>query len=81
MISNYGKRRRTPCLKVGGLQEVKVVLSNDYWLSGFFIGEFPLGAFPFNGYDCCMVYGLPVLQSIQVQLIGSYNGTGLSDAW
>ena len=34
-----------PGLKVGGLQEVQVMLSNDYWLSWFFTCEFPLGAF------------------------------------
>ena len=57
------------------------MFSNDYWLSGFFICEFPLGTFLLIGYDCSMVYGLTILRSIQVRLIGSYNSTGLSDAW
>ena len=81
MISNYGKRRRTPGLKVGGLQEVQVMLSNDYWLSGFFICEFPLGAFLFIGYDCSMDHGLTIIRSIRVWLVDSCNGMGLSDAW
>ena len=55
------------------------MLSNDYWLSGFFICEFPLGTFLFIGYDCSIVYELTILQSIQVRLVGSCNGTGLSD--
>ena len=81
LISNYWKQRRTPSLKVGGLQEVLVMLSNDYWLSGFFIFEFPLGAFLFNGYKCSKVYGLTILRHIQVRLVGSCNGMGLSDSW
>ena len=56
------------------------MLNNDYRLSGFFICEFPLGAFLFIGYNCSMVYGLTILRSIQVRLVGSYIGTGLSDA-
>ena len=57
------------------------MLSNDYWLSGFFICEFPLGAFFFIGYNCSMVYGLTIIRYIQIRLVGSCNGTGLSDAW
>ena len=57
------------------------MLSDDYRLSGFFICEFPLGTFFFIGYDCSMVYWLTILRSIQVRLVGSCNGTGLSDAW
>ena len=57
------------------------MLSNDYWLSGFFICEFPLGALFFIGYNCSMVYGLTIIRYIQIRLVGSYNGTGLSDAW
>ena len=68
-----------PGLKVGGLQEVQVMLSNYYWLSGSFICEFPLGTFLFIGCDCFMVYWLMILWSIQVRLIGSCNSTGLSD--
>ena len=79
MISNYGKRRRTPGLKVGGLQEVQVMLSNDHRLSGPFICEFLLETFLFISYNCSMVYWLMILWFIQVQLVGSYNGAGLSD--
>ena len=57
------------------------MLSNDYWLSGFFICKFPLGAFLFIGYDCSMFHGLTIIRSVQVRLVGSCNGTGLSDAW
>ena len=56
------------------------MLSNDYWLSGFFICEFPFGAFLFISYDCSMVYGLTILWSIQVQLAGFCKVTGLSGA-
>ena len=56
------------------------MLFNDYWLSGFLICEFPLRAFLFIGYDCSIVYGLTILRSIQVRLVGSFNGTGLRDA-
>ena len=57
------------------------MFSNNYWLSGFFICGFPLGTCLLIGYDCSIVYGLTILRSIQVRLIGSYNGMGLSDAW
>ena len=57
------------------------MLSNDYWLSGFFICEYPLGAFLRIGYDCSMVYGLTILRFIQVRLVGLYHSMGLRDAW
>ena len=57
------------------------MLTNDYWFSGFFICEFPLGAFLFISYNCSTVYGITVLRHIQVRLVGSCNGTELSDSW
>ena len=55
------------------------MLSNNYWLSGFFISEFSLGAFLFIGYDRSMVQGLTIMWSIQLRLIDTCNSMELSD--